>query len=62
LNVTLYETLMQGSDRGEVVIPNDPENSLIVETLSDEIPHFSQLSPTELALLVEWIELGAPER
>jgi mono/diheme cytochrome c family protein len=62
LDVTSYESLMKGSEAGAVILPTDPENSLIVEILSGEVPHFSQLSPTELALLVEWIELGALER
>ncbi|MGD8621731.1 MAG: NapC/NirT family cytochrome c [Anaerolineales bacterium] len=61
LNVTTYETLLQGSQNGPVIEPGDPQGSLIVQKLTGETPHFAQLSDQELDFLQEWIEAGAPE-
>jgi nitrate/TMAO reductase-like tetraheme cytochrome c subunit len=62
LNVTTYEALMKGSESGAVVVPNDPDGSLLVQKQSGDQPHFGQLSPDELELLITWINAGAPEK
>jgi nitrate/TMAO reductase-like tetraheme cytochrome c subunit len=62
LNVTTYEALMKGSEIGAVVVPNDPDGSLLVQKQSGDQPHFGQLSPDELELLITWINAGAPEK
>ena len=38
------------------------ENSLLVQKQSGEQPHFGQLSPEELDLVIQWITSGAPEK
>ena len=60
LDVTSYESLMTGSASGPVVVPGDPEGSLIVQVQQGE--HYVQLTEEELNLLVEWIADGASER
>ena len=62
LNVATYETLMKGSESGPVVVPNDPQASLLVQMQSGDQPHFGQLTPDELELLITWINAGAPEK
>jgi hypothetical protein len=52
---------MAGSDNGPVIIPGDAENSLLVQKQSAETPHFGQLSPQELQMVVDWIAAGAPQ-
>jgi hypothetical protein len=52
---------MKGSTGGPVVVPGEAEASRIVQVQSAEQPHFAQLQPEELNLLVEWIQAGAPE-
>jgi nitrate/TMAO reductase-like tetraheme cytochrome c subunit len=61
LNMTTYQTLMSGSTTGPVILPGDAEGSLIITKISGERPHFAQLTPEELELLIEWINQGAPE-
>jgi mono/diheme cytochrome c family protein len=62
LNLTTYQGAMQGSNNGPVIIPGDANGSLLVQKQSGAQPHFSQLIPEELALVVEWINAGAPEK
>lgn len=61
LNVTTYEALMAGGQSGPVIVPGMPDESLIVQKLTGETPHFAQLSDQELEFLSLWIETGAPE-
>jgi len=61
LNLTSYQAAMAGGESGPVIIPGDPQNSLLVQKQSGEAPHFGQLTPEELDLVIEWIESGAPE-
>jgi mono/diheme cytochrome c family protein len=61
LNVTTFDTLMQGGTSGLAIIPGDPKGSLLVQRQSGDEAHFGQLSAEELALVVEWITTGAPE-
>lgn len=62
LDLTTYQGIMAGGVSGPVVIPGDPEGSLIVQKQSGEQPHFGQLSQEELELVVNWIKAGAPEK
>ncbi len=62
LNVTSYATLMVGGDNGPVIVPGDPDSSLLVQKQSAEQPHFAQLDQQELAAVIAWIAAGAPER
>ena len=60
LDLSTYESTMVGGVSGEVVIPGDPQGSLLVsrQTSGD---HPGQFSEDELNLIIEWIAAGAPE-
>ncbi len=58
LRVTDYESLMAGGSDGPVIVPGDPEASLIVQVLAEG--HFAQLSDEDVTLLRQWIAAGAP--
>ena len=62
LNLTTYASAMAGSQNGPVIIPGDPENSLLIQKQTAEPPHFGQFSPEELELVTQWIGAGAPEK
>jgi nitrate/TMAO reductase-like tetraheme cytochrome c subunit len=61
LDVTSYETLLLGGDSGEAIIPGDPDASLLVMKQSGDQAHPGQLTPEELARIIEWITTGAPQ-
>lgn len=61
LNLTTYQTLLTGSNSGPVILPSDADNSVLVQVQSGDNPHFGQLSEQELALVIDWINAGAPE-
>ena len=61
LNLTDYTAAMAGSDNGAVIIPEDAQNSPLVQKQSAASPHFGQFSPDELQLVIDWITAGAPE-
>jgi nitrate/TMAO reductase-like tetraheme cytochrome c subunit len=62
LTLTTYAGAMQGSTNGPVIVPGDPDSSLLVEKQSGQKPHFGQLSPEELDTVMQWIESGAIEK
>ena len=61
LDLTNYASAMEGGTNGPVIIPNDPDGSLLVKKQSGDQPHFGQLNPDELQLVIDWIDAGAPE-
>lgn len=58
------EALLRGSDSGLVVVDGKPEESYLIETLTDpgdsHMPPKKQLEETSIALLTNWIESGMP--
>jgi hypothetical protein len=52
---------MAGGNSGPVIVPGDPQASLLIEKQSGAAPHFGQLSAQELQGVVDWIAAGAPE-
>jgi mono/diheme cytochrome c family protein len=62
LNLTTYQTAMKGSMNGSVIIPGDAAGSPLVQKQSGSTPHFGQLTTEEVALVVDWINAGAPEK
>ena len=62
LNLTTYQGVLQGSNNGPVIVPGDANDSLLVQKQSGPQPHFSQLTPEELTLVIDWINAGAPEK
>ncbi|MFN2148845.1 MAG: NapC/NirT family cytochrome c [Anaerolineales bacterium] len=61
LNLSTYAGVLAGGTDGPVVVPGDPETSLIIIKQTLETPHFAQLTPQEIDLLKNWIAAGAPE-
>jgi len=61
LNLSTYATALTGSDSGAVILPGDSANSPLV-VIQQAGGHFGQLSPEELAHVIEWIDAGAPEK
>lgn len=61
LKLTEYGDLMEGSDSGPVIVPGDPDASLLVQKQTASQPHFAQLSSSELETVIQWIAAGAPE-
>ncbi len=61
LNLSTYANALQGAESGTVIIPGDSANSPLV-VIQQAGGHFGQLSPEELARVVEWINAGAPEK
>jgi cytochrome b subunit of formate dehydrogenase len=61
LNLGTYAAAMQGGNSGAVIIPGDSTNSLLVMK-QQAGGHPGQLSPDELAQIIEWINAGALEK
>lgn len=60
LDLTTYEAALTGGRSGPVIVPGDPDGSLIVDKMSRNHP--GRLTGFELSVLVEWIAAGAPEQ
>jgi formate dehydrogenase gamma subunit len=60
LNLSTYADALTGGISGPVIVPGDGENSLLV-TRQQAGGHPGQLTPEEIAQVIEWIDAGAPE-
>lgn len=58
LNLTDYDSMMQGGDSGSPIVPGDPDASLLVQKQRGQHP--AKLTEGELQLIVNWIAAGAP--
>ncbi|HSF81745.1 MAG TPA: cytochrome b/b6 domain-containing protein [Anaerolineales bacterium] len=61
LSLADYQSALQGGNSGPGIEPGDPEASLVVSVQSAG-NHPGQLTPDELAQVIEWIAAGAPEK
>jgi len=61
LNLSTYADAIKGGSTGEVITPGDGVNSLLV-IKQQAGGHPGQLTPEEIALLIEWINAGALEK
>ena len=61
LNLTTYADAMQGGKSGAVILPSDGATSLLV-IVQQSGGHLGQLTPEELAQVIEWINAGALEK
>jgi mono/diheme cytochrome c family protein len=61
LNLSTYADAMKGGASGPVIIPGDSAGSLLV-TVQQSGNHPGQLTPEEIAQVIEWIDAGAPEK
>jgi len=62
LNVSTYQSLLDGGNSGPGIVAGDLEASLVYFRQSQETPHYVQFSEEEVQLLEEWILAGAPEK
>jgi hypothetical protein len=65
LRVDSREALLKGGARGAAIVPNKPEQSLLIKavTHADEkmkMPPTGKLSDKEIDALTEWVKMGAP--
>ncbi|MCY3629717.1 MAG: YncE family protein [Bacteroidota bacterium] len=66
LSLESWDGIMAGSDHGELVVPYDPDGSLLIRLatdLSDEDSlsvHAAELSDEDILTVRSWIERGAP--
>ncbi len=61
LDTSSYEAILAGGNTGPGIVPFDPDAS-VVYTVQLEGGHPGQFTDEELALVLEWIEGGAPEK
>jgi len=61
LSFLSYETLMQGSLNGLVIIPGDAANSLLAQQLlNGKMPKRGpKLTPDQVQIIIDWINAGA---
>ena len=62
LTLTTYAGMLKGGEDGPAIVKGDPTNSLLVQIQTGSQPHFSQLTPEQLAVIMRWIQAGAPEK
>ena len=60
------EALLKGGDNGPVLVPGDPESSLLVKAVryTDpdlQMPKDKKLPDDQIADLVAWVKMGAPD-
>jgi len=60
------EALLKGGDSGKVLVPGDPENSLLIKAVryTDpdlQMPKDKKLDDDEIADLEKWVRMGAPD-
>jgi hypothetical protein len=60
LDLTTYAGAMKGGVSGEVILPDDPNASLLLE-VQKAGNHPGQLTPDEIEQISAWIAAGAPE-
>lgn len=63
LSLESLSDMLSGGDSGPAVVPGNPDESLIIEAVnykSIEMPPTGKLDETKIALLREWIAMGAP--
>ncbi len=61
LSVSSYAAVLQGGTRGPAVVPGKPDASVLVQ-IQAAGNHAGQLTDEELAVIIAWIESGAPEQ
>ena len=60
LSFLTYADTLKGGQDGAVILPGDSANSPLVKIQSQ--PHFGNFTPEELAIVIQWIDAGAPEK
>ncbi len=60
LDLSAYAGVMQGSRDGVMIVPGDSAGSKLIQVQIGQ--HFANLSAEELELVIQWIDIGAPEQ
>ena len=62
LNMNSFAALMNGGESGEVIVPYDSENSLLLMMIEDGLmpKEADPLTPDEINTIRRWIDVGAP--
>ncbi len=63
LRLDSKEAMLEGGDSGEVLVPGEVDDSLIIDVLErdeGQMPPGKRLADAEIADLKEWVKLGAP--
>ena len=62
LDMNTYESLMEGSENGPVIDPGDAKHSLLIQKVTEgKMPKRGpKLTPTQIQILTDWINAGAP--
>jgi cytochrome c553 len=64
LRVDSRKALLTGGDRGPALVPNKPEQSLLVQAIRHneelKMPQKTKLPQADIAAIAEWVKLGAP--
>jgi nitrate/TMAO reductase-like tetraheme cytochrome c subunit len=58
-SLSSYEGLMTGSDNGPVIVPGNPDSSLLLQKTSDAESHFAAFTSQERKIIEDWILAGA---
>ena len=56
--------ILEGGDSGPAIVPGKPEDSLLISAVhyeDAEMPPDEQLTEKQIALLEQWVQLGAPD-
>jgi Protein of unknown function (DUF1553)/Protein of unknown function (DUF1549)/Planctomycete cytochrome C len=66
LKLDSREAVLKGGDSGPVIVPGNSEKSLLIKAVSYvdpelQMPPKHKLAPEEIALLQQWIGMGAPD-
>ncbi len=65
LNLDSRAGWSRGGDGGPAIVPGDPDASLVIQAVryspDIEMPPEEQLPETEIALLEQWVRMGAPD-
>src|SRR2546423_5209891 len=66
LTLDSHERVLKGGDSGPAIVPGSPEKSLLIKAVRYgdkdlQMPPKHQLPLTEIALLEDWVKMGAPD-
>jgi mono/diheme cytochrome c family protein len=64
LRVDQKAALLKGGAHGAVIVPGDPEKSVLIQSVRQsgalKMPKGGKLSDSDVAVLVQWVKMGAP--
>jgi cytochrome b subunit of formate dehydrogenase len=61
LSLADYQSALKGGNSGPAIVPRDPSSSVLVQVQSAG-GHPGQLTQSELDQIIQWIQVGAPEK